>query len=234
MPSTRRTVGNPVIAGILSVSLVLGAYALFYLLHHVELPDHLVGGGQWQFLTNLSLLYTLIVFAIGIAAHVLRSPTLFNLKNKLHPVALVLECVVTAVYWPLRLLLVHLLVKDPKRVFIPMHIDLCLHLLPVVTLLIDFLVFLPRWTIATESSLAACVVLTSLYWFWLKQVVDFDNGGEYPYLFLNTDTEQTRVLIFAMVGLVGFALFLFCKKLYDIVVHPEVEQAAEVEMKKAQ
>lgn len=216
--------GNPVITAILSVSFVLGAYALAHLVNHVELPGHLSGAGQWQFLTNLSLLYTLVVYAVGITAHVAKSPTLFRLKNNLHPVALVLECVVTLVYWPLRLVLIHMLVKDPTRKFIPLHVDICLHLVPVVTLLVDYLVFMPKWTVAPETSLGFCFLLTGLYWFWLKQLIDFENGGEYPYAFLNTPSDLSRALIFAMVGLVGFALYMFFKKLHDVVVHPELDQ----------
>lgn len=228
-----RTPGNRVITVINAVSFGLGAWALRYLVREVDLPPHLEGGGQWQFLTNLSLLFTLIVFFVGFVAHVTKSPTLFNLKNALHPIALVLECVVTTVYWPLKLFFLHLLVKDPTSKMIPLYVDLCLHLLPMISLLMDYLFFMPKWTITNKTALTTCVVLSSLYWFWLKQLVDFENGGEYPYSFLNVEHEVTRIFIFQIVCFVGFASFLFFKKVYDIIVHPESEDAEQYELKKS-
>lgn len=227
-----RTPGNPVITIVYAVSFGLGAWALQYLVNQVDLPPHLEGGGHWQFLTNLSLAFTLLVFFIGFVSHVTKSPTLFVLKNNLHPIALVLECVVTTVYWPLKLFFLHLLVKDPTRKMIPLFVDLCLHLFPVLSLLVDYFFFMPKWTISNQSALVACVVLTSLYWFLLKMLVDFENGGEYPYTFLNVEGDITRIAIFQVVGLVGFAFFLFFRSLYDIAVHPEVEAEAERDLKK--
>lgn len=224
-----RTPGHPVITAISSISLALGTWALCYLLLYIDLPPHLAGGGHWQFLTNLSLVFTLVVFLLGVVAHITKSAALFNLKNALHPIALALESVVTLVYWPLKLFFLHLLVKDPTRKMIPLAVDMCLHLLPVVSLLVDYIYFMPKWTITNWTALAACLVLTTLYWFLLKTLVDFENGGEYPYTFLNVDDEITRIAIFQVVGLVGFSSFLFFKKVYDLIVHPEEDPA---EMKK--
>ncbi|SGZ54628.1 CIC11C00000002158 [Sungouiella intermedia] len=227
-----RAPGNPVITAISASAFASGTWALNYLVSRVDLPPHLAGGGHWQFLTNLSLLFTLVVLFIGVIAHITKSASLFNLKNNLHPIALVLECVVTTVYWPLKLFFLHLLVKDPTRKMIPLVVDLCLHLVPVVSLLVDYIFFMPKWTITNWTALATCLVLTTLYWVLLKQLVDFENGGEYPYMFLNVDNEATRMLIFQVVGLVGFASFLFFKKVYDLVVHPEVEKIEETKLKK--
>ncbi|OVF10548.1 hypothetical protein A9F13_02g03773 [Clavispora lusitaniae] len=228
----RRTVGNPLSASIYIGAFALGCYPLNYLVNNVILPPHLAGGGHWQFLTNLSLLFSLMVFAVGFVGHLSKSAALYNLKNSLHPIALVLECVVTSVYWPLRIFLLHHLVKDPSREMIPLSIDLCLHLVPVVALMVDYIFFMPRWTITPSNAFCACIVLTSLYWFFLKSVIDFENGGEYPYMFLNVETDLVRALIFAAVGLVGFVSFLFFRTVYDVIVHPEIEAVEEAKMKK--
>lgn len=216
-----RTVGNPLVIAINAVSLALGSYALYYLSVIVVLPPHLAGAGQWQFLTNLSLLYTLFVFLVGLVAHVTKSPALFRLKNNLHPIALALESVVTLVYWPLRLMFVHILVKDPTAKFIPIFIDLCLHAMPAAALLVDFFVFMPKWTLSPQKSFAACVVISLVYWVWLKYLIDFQNGGEYPYMFLNFGGDATRLLIFVAVGLLGWVSFMVLRMLYDLVVAAE-------------
>lgn len=229
-----REVGNSTVIGIYGAALALGAFAISHTFSHIELPPHLIGAGHWQFLTNLSLAFSLVVFAIGLASHLAKSPTLFNLKNSLHPIAFVLESVVTLTYWPLRIFLIKLLVKDPTRKMVPIFVDMCLHLFPVLALSVDYFFFMPRWTITSENAFASCFILTLLYWFYLKQVIDFENGGEYPYMFLNTDTEAQRILIFGMIGLVGFAMFLFSKKVYDIIVHPEIEQVELEKLKKTE
>lgn len=227
-----RTPGNPWISTVYAISLVSGTWALHYLVTTVVLPPHLAGGGQWQFLTNLSLVFTLLVNLIGFVSHATKSAALFNLKNTLHPIALVLECVVTSVYWPLKIFFLHLLVKDPTKSGIPLFVDMCLHLVPVVSLLVDYFFFMPKWTISNRTAFTACLVLTSLYWLWLKQMVDFENGGEYPYAFLNAGNEIVTGAIFQVVGLIGYASFLFIKRLYDITVHPGVEQAEQAKLKK--
>lgn len=135
----------------------------------------------------------------------------------MHPIALALESVVTTVYWPLRLFFLPLLVKDPTRKMIPMHVDVCVHLVPVVFLLADYLVFMPRWEVTTLNAFGACSILTTAYWWWLKHVIDFEKGAEYPYNFLNGDSEAMRIVIFAAVSLVGFSLFLICRAVYAVV-----------------
>lgn len=224
-----RTVGNPVIATINAVALGLAMYAFNYLFSEIDLPPHLESGGHWQFLTNLSLLFSVIIFGLGVAAHVLKSTTLFHVKNSLHPIALVLESVVASVYWPLRLVFLGLLTKNPSKYLVPMRVDLCLHLVPVATLMVDYLVFMPKWTIRTETALGTVVLLTTLYWFLLKHLIDFENGGEYPYMFLNVDTEEMRILIFGMVGLIGFVLYLINKRIHDLIVVPDAKEKKKLQ-----
>lgn len=212
-----RSVGNFTAAAIQLVGFVLSSYGLHYCFTQVELPSHLAQAGQLQFLTNLSLLISLVVLALGFISHVTGSQRLYVIKNNVHPVALALESVVTSVYWPLRLFLLALLVKDPTRKMIPMSVDLCVHLVPFVVLVVDYLAYLPKWAIDASSAFGVCAVLTAAYWAWLKYLIDFENGAEYPYNFLNGDSEVTRILIFGVVGLVGFSLFLGCRALYGMV-----------------
>lgn len=223
-----RTVGDPVITAITFFSILGGLYGIFLILS-LPLPPHLINGGHWQFLTNLSLVYSLCVFLIGFLAHVSRSEKLFEVKNNLHPIGLALEAVVACVYWPLRIFFLHLLVAEPEKMSLPLVTDLCIHLLPVVSLLVDYLIFMPRWTLTATSALSMCAVLATAYYFLLKKLVDVESGASYPYMFLNTEKESTRIMIFGLVAFVGFSQFIFMRMLYDWIVGSSDE---EIEAKK--
>lgn len=224
-----RKVGNSRILAIDILSLAIGAYGLKKVLAQ-ELPPHLAVAGHWQFLTNLLLAYSMVVFGVGALAHVSRSERLYRFKNILHPVALALETIVTVVYWPLRLFFLHLLVKDPSQFTLPLAADLLIHLMPVSSLLVDYLLFMPRWTIGVPFAFSFCAVLTTAYWFWLKLVIDFANGGQYPYVFLNVESEQTRVVIFGMVGMTAFVQFLVMRQVYDWIIAAPQLQAEVINM----
>lgn len=157
-----------------------------------------------------------MVFTLGVFAHALRSSHFFKIKNALHQIALVLEIVVTLVYWPLRLVYINLLVSDPSRKFIPMLVDTCFHLVPGVALVIDFFCFMPRFTVNNRDAFSVCMLLTLMYWAWLKKLIDVENGGQYPYQFLNVEDELTRVIIFVIVGSTGYGAFLLLHRLYDV------------------
>ncbi|ODV76736.1 uncharacterized protein CANTADRAFT_57329 [Suhomyces tanzawaensis NRRL Y-17324] len=220
-----RVVGNKAILAIDVLSLAVGSYGLYENIINAQLPDHLVKAGNWQFLTNLSLVYSLVVFGVGVLAHLFHSPALFQFKNTIHPVGLALESIVAMVYWPLRLFLIELLAKD-GILHIPVHVDLAIHLMPVVSLLIDYLVFMPRWTIKTSTALGLVVFLSSAYYGLLKVLVDVENGAAYPYVFMNVETETERVFVFIVVGGVAFLQFLIFKGLYDWIVG-KTEEADE-------
>lgn len=225
---TLRTVGNPIIAGIDLASLTIGTYGICMIIWKTPLPEYFIEAGHWQFLTNLSLAYSLMLFFIGFIAHVTRSTWLYTIKNTLHPIGLALECVVTVIYWPLRLFFLSLLTEDPGSFKLPLTIDLAIHLMPMVSLLIDYLVFMPQWTIKTSTALSIVVALTVLYWYLLEFLVDIENGAKYPYAFLNGDKSH-RMVAFAVVGLVAFVQFLFLRKIYDwiVITTQEIEAAID-------
>ncbi|KAL7666339.1 FAR-17a/AIG1-like protein [[Candida] zeylanoides] len=216
-----RLVGNPYALVLDLVSLAIGFYGINGTILTRELPAHLSGAGNWQFLTNLSLVYAMLVFAVGALAHFCRSQRLFRLKNNLHPIALALETVVAGVYWPLRLFFLHLLVKDPAQFALPILADLAIHLMPVVSLMIDYFAFMPRWTMGKSSAFGTCALLTTAYWFWLHHIIDFENGGDFPYAFLSVPNVYHRMVIFSLVGLSGFSQYLLMSNVYNWVVPKE-------------
>jgi hypothetical protein len=219
-----RTVGNPQALALDIVSLAIGTFGMSFTAFNIQLPPHLAKAGQWQFLTNLSLAYSLIVFFIGAVAHITKSQLVFKLKNDIHPIALALECVVTIVYWPLRIFWIHLLTKDPASWGLPLQVDLLIHLMPAISLLLDYFLFMPRWTLKKTSAFGICSLLTSFYWFWLHHIIDFENGGDYPYLFLAVERTSDRVAIFSLVGFTGFALYLLLNSVYLLVVRKAREE----------
>ena len=77
---SRRVVGNPVIIAIDVVSVAVGLYGVVNVLK-LELSEDLQNAGHFQFLTNLSLIYTVGVFIIGLVGHLTRSSFLFDLKT---------------------------------------------------------------------------------------------------------------------------------------------------------
>lgn len=228
---SRRVVGNRAILAINAVSLAIGFYGMYHNILHTELPAHLAKGGHWQFLTNLSLVYSMVVFAVGFVAHLTKSPALFHLKNTIHPIGLALETIVAGIYWPLRLFFLHLLLKDVSKFKLPLSTDLCIHLMPVVSLLIDYLVFMPKWTIRNETALILVIFLTTGYWALLRRLVDIESGAQYPYAFLDVGSEEKRALVFAVVGAVAFSQFIFMKKVYDWIVKETIKVDQEIDKK---
>ncbi|CAK7910200.1 hypothetical protein CAAN1_21S02476 [[Candida] anglica] len=221
-----RTVGNIFAIALNVVSISIGIFGISKTIYSPDrvLPLHLIGAGEWQFLTNLSLVYSLIVFVIGLISHVTKSQFLYRLKNDLHPVGLALETVVALVYWPLRIWFLHLLVKDPSSFALPLDADLAIHLMPVISLLVDYLAFMPAWTLKKSTAFSMCAILTTAYWFWLHHIIDFENGGAYPYNFLNVSNIYLRIGIFSLVGLTGFSSYLLMRNVYVWVVRKESTQ----------
>lgn len=215
--------GNKYILAIDIISLGLGINGMVAVAN-LPLPPHLQAAGPWQFLTNLSLMLSNIVFALGVIAHATKSSTIFQWKNRLGPFGLIMEMIVFMVYWPLRLFFLHLLVKNIDDFRATLFIDLSIHLMPVVLLLVDFMWFLPTCTITNSQALAICLVATGGYWLWLHRIVDLENGAEFPYNFLNVDSTVVRGVIFTFVGLVAFLNFVLIQMVYRSVVSERKHQ----------
>jgi len=131
--------------------------------------------GHKQFLTNISLFICIVQ---EITTFI--SCNYFNGKNEkvkfvaeeiLLPIALVLETVVTSVYWPLKIFFTELIYQknpnytDKKRnEYLPLHIDMCLHLFPLIGMLINFFYFKKgKFVIKKEHNCAICLLC-----FWLS------------------------------------------------------------------
>ena len=96
-----KNAGN-VYSGILSlVSFGIGTNALLTLLAYV-LPPQLATAGHFQFLTNLSLLLSIVFWFLNVINHIVKNNYLEQIKLVTLWVSTTLETIVFLVYWPLR------------------------------------------------------------------------------------------------------------------------------------
>lgn len=181
----------------------------------LPLPPMLATAGHKQFLTNISLACSLASFAVAIAAHLARSDQLFEASQVVHITATVLECLVSLVYWPLRLLFRDLIL--PPDASIPMRVDLAVHMAPALFLLADYFLFLPSWKLPRRAVYGLISALTVVYWFWLAYLID--GSSVYPYPFLNIPT-QWRILVFASVANIAFGVYLLIQQAHFRVLPP--------------
>ncbi|GAV55582.1 hypothetical protein ZYGR_0AV02140 [Zygosaccharomyces rouxii] len=135
--------------------------------------------------------------------------TLIN-KHVTLPLALVLESVVATVYWPLRLFAIGLILQGAKkRSPIPLHIDISIHLLPILYMLSDYYLsgayerfkigLLPSWGIIAAIGLA--------YKSYLNALIDTSTNQKYPYPFLDV-SEPYKSIIFVVITSFGWLFYV--------------------------
>lgn len=141
-----------------------------------------------------------------------RKFSLFTFLNR-HitlPLALVLESVVATVYWPLRMFAIGMILQGvKKRSPIPFHIDVSIHLLPILYMLSDyylsgasecFEIGLPQsWGIIAAIGLA--------YKYYLVFLIDQSTGQQYPYPFLDVP-EPYKSIIFVVITTFGWLFYV--------------------------
>lgn len=191
-----------------------GIYGL-YVCTSILLPPKLATAGHKQFLTNISL-FVAIIQEVSTVAGILtkRNKTITLISEEvLLPVALVLEAVVTSIYWPLRLFFVHLIFqKNPnyaskgRQEYLPLNVDLCLHLLPFLGMATNFFKFKQGKFKINDNKviLSICSLLGISYIFWLKYLIPAD--GKYPYPFLDI-AEPWKTIAMLVVTNIAFGYF---------------------------
>lgn len=199
-----------------------GSYGLF-VCTSILLPPKLVVAGHKQFLTNISLVISIIQHVSAVATILLagNKQVAFFSEEVMLPVALVLESVVTSVYWPLRIFFVELIFqKNPNYAaksrshYLPLHVDICLHLLPFLGLCINFFKFKKgKFVInSTKIVLSVCTALGLSYILWLKYLIPV--GGKYPYPFLDIPEpwKTAAMLVITNIAFGYFRALQFFKK----------------------
>lgn len=186
------------------------------------LPDHLKQAGHFQFLTNLSLAFTIISLTIEVLSILNLIPNL--IANYFLLISFVLEFIVSAIYWTLKLFLIHLIVNVDKlspEKFIPLSLDLTIHLCPLIILSINIILLKKKQPKKSMLSIFIIVLILSFaYWNILETLVSkakiIDPLTEYPYPFLNVESTQ-RIIIFGGVSVVGILVVLIVEFITELV-----------------
>lgn len=213
------------------ISLCTASWGL-YKATRIILPANLSNAGHKQFLTNISVVATIVSNIASIHNYFIQRTTHddcshanpcrrkvranFISRQIILPVALVLETIVPVVYWPLRLFFINLIlqgVKDSSRSPIPIPVDLAIHFFPFVALFSDHYLsgsdgkfILPNkiaWVIVT--------VLGFTYNRWLDFLIDTSSGASNPYPFLDI-REPIRSVIFVFVTTLGWGFYVLYQR----------------------
>lgn len=195
-----------------SVVFIATEYFAFKGLAALELPDFLAKGGHYQFLTNIALSISYIYFIVNTLYHLLQTPWLETPKQYLSAICLSLNTVVSLVYWGLKFTLTHLIIANGEA-RIPLHLDIQIHVFPLLFVAVDYLLFMDRWPISYMEAYSIIASCATMYWFWLDFIMDGQES--YPYPFLNVETSH-RIVIFFVISLVAFTAFCAGK-----LLHPE-------------
>ncbi|OUM53816.1 hypothetical protein BVG19_g3137 [[Candida] boidinii] len=219
-PSTSKffdkNAGNVYSAILSLISFGIGTNALFTLLSYV-LPPQLATAGHFQFLTNLSLLLSIIFWFFNIINHIVKNNYLEQFKLITLWVATTLETIVFLVYWPLRLLAPGLIIAGE---YIPLWVDLSIHFVPFFTLTVEYYCFSKPCTLSFSTLSTICYTLTTVYWVWLHSKMDETSSFPYPFLAVKTDV---RVIIFFVIGSTALSCILLNKLIYSKIWKNEIE-----------
>ena len=192
----------------------------------IHLPHNLIQAGHKQFLTNIGVGITMTNNVANILNWILRNCrfvadkrilSIFNFASR-HvtlPIALVLESIIPAVYWPLRLFALDLIMQGVKdgRSPVPYLTDFCLHLFPIVFLLMDH--YLSgcgqKFNISNISGFVMVNTLGLAYYKWLGHLIDPTRGQVYPYPFLDVE-EPYRTIIFVTITSIAWLVYLLYQR----------------------
>ncbi|KAI5952744.1 hypothetical protein KGF54_003611 [Candida jiufengensis] len=161
-------------SSIISISFNLFSLAIcssgLYDCFNQQLPPYLVRGGHFQFLTNISLILT-IIYIITVLLNIQDTIILYN-------IVINLEFIVTSGYWTLHYILPSLL--NTKSLPSTFTLDFKIHLFPYLYLL---LVKEKR----NKLGLLYTGLTIGLYWSYIELIVGTDPSGvsKFAYPFLN-------------------------------------------------
>ncbi|PBK80833.1 hypothetical protein ARMGADRAFT_819906 [Armillaria gallica] len=177
-------------------------------------------GGHYQFLTILGLVASLCTMGVALLVDLLPSiPALRSLKRAMLMVCMPVEAVIVSVYWTLLLLFPSLILQKyvPSELTsshdalplarIPLPLDLAMHVVPGLSLVLDFLVFEKKYS-QELVKLAVPVVLTcgGMYSSWAERNAKL-NDGIFPYPFLTENPFETRLGIYVGACVIGYVYF---------------------------
>ncbi|KAG8954706.1 hypothetical protein FRC04_011139 [Tulasnella sp. 424] len=179
-------------------------------------------GGNWQFLTIQGLALSWVTLSLCILSDVSpRSTSLAAARRFLLMMALPLEVVVAAIYWSLIYFMPRLMVPTiqnptteptsaspplPALFFIPLPIDLALHLSPVLALLLHFFVLEAKYSVRWVHQWAPVVATGFAMWYSAFAEWCALENKTFPYPFLNVQLPF-RLAIYATSTLIAISSF---------------------------
>ncbi|CCE63696.1 hypothetical protein TPHA_0F02140 [Tetrapisispora phaffii CBS 4417] len=191
----------------------------------IILPQSLASAGHKQFLTNISVVASLLsnysnIFNFFIQRYsndkVFKNTTNFIARHICLPIALVLESIVVLVYWPLKIFFYYLIYQganDNSRTPIPLSVDFAIHLFPIIFLLSDHYLsgYGEYFSISKIKAFILVTILGFSYNRWLYYLIDLNGGGAFPYPFLSVP-EPFRTIIFISITTVGWLFYVLYQK----------------------
>ncbi|KXL44785.1 hypothetical protein M433DRAFT_8894 [Acidomyces richmondensis BFW] len=153
-------------------------------------------GWHLQYLTIIGLSLSAATFAVGLLADVTLSGRLFAVKNTLSVASAPMECLISLLYWGLRMI-------DPKLVLpdwappLGLAADLSFHAVPSLTLVADLLLFSPPYTIALPPALGLSGCIAFGYWVWIERCYRFNHFYPYPLFAIMSTTQRIGLFAFS-------------------------------------
>lgn len=166
----------------------------------LELPGHLVKGGQFQFLTNLSILVTTIYYLTEVIIMLTKAPRP-TVINYFHNLCYNIEFTVTITYWCLVMYWPHLLNGDFN---VNLLVDLEIHLFPFIMLSVSRSAYHK-----VLKSIMYGVVFIYLASYWTGIELTYAGEPYFPYPFLSQEDFYGRFKwLMGFVGVTFFHIYL--------------------------
>ncbi|KAF2767473.1 hypothetical protein EJ03DRAFT_390458 [Teratosphaeria nubilosa] len=171
------------------------AFSFAYLVHHPN-PINESYGWHLQYLTIIGLSLAALTFAVGLLADLTLSRRLFALKNTLSVASAPMECLISLLYWGLRVIDPNLVLPDwaPPIGILP---DLSFHAVPAISLATDLLFFSPPYTIAFLPALGLSGIIAFGYWLWIERCYQANNFYPYPIFTMLTTLQRIGLFTFS-------------------------------------
>ncbi|KAF9069887.1 FAR-17a/AIG1-like protein [Rhodocollybia butyracea] len=182
-------------------------------------------GGHLQYLTIQGLFLACFTTLTSLVIDLFPSTNFLKpLKRTLLIVSLPVSIVISTIYWTLIIFATHLILQNdgepssssdiPQFTRLPLHMDLCLHAVPAISLLVDFMLFEKKysWNELVYGAPAVSSVYTILYAWWVERCASFN--GKFPYPFLDNSLE-IRVAIYIGAGALALSSFWFINRLHS-------------------
>ncbi|KAF8311304.1 hypothetical protein DL93DRAFT_2157349 [Clavulina sp. PMI_390] len=175
-------------------------------------------GGHWQFLTVQALVTAIITFGLSLTADLLpKNKGVVRAKRLTTMVSLPIASAVSSIYWSLIFFAPDLILPPAKPspgqsaspinlAWIPLHVDLIVHLMPAVFLVLDFYLLENKFGSEDVGKWAPAMLMVFALWYsgWVEYLNLFNHRFPYPFLDV---APQFRASIYLGALLLGYMSF---------------------------